>query len=125
MLTIGKRTQRKPRAGRRHVGTDQLLCGTFEGPAAKQKGRRQRGGAKEAEWEGRGGVRHVPGYTCSLSNPVTLSFLVNMRICVRTSALTRTHTHTHLSVNKQTQKGDKRERCSLREGRGEAEQARE
>lgn len=45
-------------------------------------------------------------------------------VCTHERTRAHTRTHTHLSASKQTQNGNERERCSRREERGEAEQAR-
>lgn len=86
-----------------------VLIGVFvafcrQSTGVKQRGGRRRGGrggAKEAEWEGRGGVRYVPGHTCSLSNPVTLIFS-QTRGCVYARA--HSHTHTCPCANRHTKR---------------------
>lgn len=84
----------------------------FVGRAVRsiEKGDGGGGGAKEAEWEGKGvagyrvGIRYVLGHTCSLSNPVTLIFLPNTQMSVRTSAFMHTHTHTLACTQTDTQR---------------------
>lgn len=101
------------------IGVFVTLCRPSSGVKLREGRRRGGGGAKEAEQEGRGGVRYVPGHTCSLSNPVTLIFS-QTRGCVYTRAHPRTHTRACQCTNRHT-KGMKEKggECSWRGSRAE------
>lgn len=105
-LGIGKRTPKEVQGNSMwaKIGVFEALCRPSSGVKLREgRLRGGGGGAKEAEWEGRGGVRYVPGHTCSLSNPVTLIFS-QTRGCVYTRVHPRTQTRALVRAQTDTQR---------------------